>query len=243
MSAYREHGTAACQPLAAAAHWPAACLAAALWSELHPSRSPAARQPLASCSPAARQLLASCSPAICLPLASCLPSLASCSLATRKLLACQPLASRSPESRQPSASRSPATCSRLPAVTSPSPSIRAQLGHVGCADVGSFSVRCECRMAKGGLGECFAACVQRGGSEFRRQVCACVAQQSTGRDRAQLGRVGCLCVGGSSLCVLSVGSRGPGCRECFAECSAQRVRVFGARGEGGGGGGQRSTSG
>ena len=63
-------------------------------------------------------------------------------------------------------------------------------------------------MAKGGLGECFAACVQRGGSEFRRQVCVCVAEQWTSRDRAQLGRVGCVCVGGDSLCVLSVGSRG-----------------------------------
>ena len=27
-------------------------------------------------------------------------------------------------------------------------------------------------------------------------VCVCVAQQSTSRDRAQLGRVGCVCVGG-----------------------------------------------
>ena len=54
-------------------------------------------------------------------------------------------------------------------------------------------------MAKGGLGECFAACVQRGGSEFRRQVCVCVAEQWTSRDRAQLGRVGCVCVGGDCV--------------------------------------------
>ena len=95
-----------------------------------------------------------------------------------------------------------------------------------------------------GRGGCFAACVQRGGSEFRRQVCVCVAEQWTSRDRAQLGRVGCVCVGGGFSLCFECGIAGEGCREYFAECSAQRVRVLerGVKGVAGGGSDQLAVS-
>ena len=56
-------------------------------------------------------------------------------------------------------SSSPAACQPL-ASCHPPPSLSfwAQFGHVGCEHVRSFSLRCECRMANGGLGGCFAAC-------------------------------------------------------------------------------------
>ena len=65
-------------------------------------------------------------------------------------------------------SSSPAACQPL-ASSHPPPSLSfwVQFGHVGCEDLGSFSLRCESRMVNGGLGGCFAACVQREGSEFR----------------------------------------------------------------------------
>ena len=61
----------ACQPLAAAAHWPVACLAAARWRELLTRFSPAARL---GRSPVARQPLASRSPAVGQPLTRHLPA-------------------------------------------------------------------------------------------------------------------------------------------------------------------------